>query len=351
MPKYTSCRVMLVSANADLALNVARCAGRGYSIHAAIAGSLGSLAKSRAVRAVHRLSHAALEGDCKELLTLLERQCNDGNLWVILPVDVAAHLAIARVRHLLPSLRVFPTATEKLIRRMANKEWLTRYAARLGIAVPGTKVLRSTCSAPCRTLNFPVIVKPVHGEGGVHYPCAATMEELSAILNNAQPRPHAPSLVQELVVGDDVGVSVLADGGSILAWTVQRHLPRKRLLFDAYPPALEAVRKLIAATGYSGVAHFDFIDAPGKHAPLLLECNPRFWATTPAAHAAGVCFPSLAIHLALGQCLPPMAPISKTIVRRTPLTARLTDPLCEISAHWAKLLRHILRSQALAVAT
>ncbi|MGC8668177.1 MAG: ATP-grasp domain-containing protein [Chthonomonadales bacterium] len=347
MPRNTPCRVMLVAADWDLALKVARCIFCRHEAYAAIAGPPGPLEWSRAIRSVFPLPADALEGDAAELYGLLARWCNGAGPGTIVPVDLPAQLSVSRMKHRLTQALVIPLSPAKLIHWMANKAALSRFAQSLGVDTPPFVVLEDPDTTQCRRLSFPVIVKPACGEGGgVRYPRAETPEELEEALIVARPQPHAPVIVQEYVAGDDVGVSVLALKGHIVAWTVQRHLPRNILSFDAYPPALEAVRKLVAACGYTGVAHFDFIDPPGRMAPLLLECNPRFWATILAAHAAGVCFPSLAVELALGGIAASPIPEATGMARSTPLCVKLMDPLPELAARWLRLRRRILNLPA-----
>jgi hypothetical protein len=329
-------RVMLVSADAELALGVARCFARTRPPDAVVAAPSVSVRLSCRVGRTHEVPAAWFAGDPRRLAELLRRLCAPAEGWVALPVDCRAHVQLARTA----GIRTVALAPPRLLRHLDSKAWLAGFARDAGLPVPATLVLRGPVLPGGVSLRCPLIVKPAIGSGGRGVRRIESESDLVAHIRAEQPCRAKPLIVQQYVEGDDVGVSVLAERGRVLVLAVQRHLPRRELRFERNPAAEEIARHFVSATGYTGVAHLDFIEPPGSRCPLLLECNPRFWASVDAACRAGINFPALAVQRVLGEgvawpAAPPVADVPRTVA-----ADRFGDPLPWLCSRWANLVRH-----------
>jgi biotin carboxylase len=147
------------------------------------------------------------------------------------------------------------------------------------------------------------MLKPPRGEGGVGVRRVDSRSQLSSVLGPYAETFGWPILAQEFIPGSDIDLSVLADRGRIVAWTVQRaHSNRLGdLEFLQHPRILEIGASLVGATGYHGVAHFDLRIDARTNEPVFLEANPRFWGSLRHSLWSGVNFPALGIALAQGK--------------------------------------------------
>src|SRR5262249_17950292 len=152
-------------------------------------------------------------------------------------------------------------------------------------------------------LEFPIMLKPVKGEGGFGVRRVDTRAELSAVLDGHMAEFGRSLIAQEVVRGEGIDLSVLADHGQGVAWTIQQRLPfgSQALEFLLHPRVLEMGSAVLRSTGYHGVVHFDMrIDERTKE-PVFLEANPRFWGSLRHSVWMGVNFPALGIAMARGE--------------------------------------------------
>lgn len=106
-------------------------------------------------------------------------------------------------------------------------------------------------------------------------------------------------LVEDFFEGEGAGVSVLAKSGAILSTWQHRRLAAtnstgrssRRIGEAPDPRLLSDVEALAKATELTGVAMFEFRQAPAIGEHILIEVNPRFWGSLPLAVAAGADFP------------------------------------------------------------
>jgi predicted ATP-grasp superfamily ATP-dependent carboligase len=159
---------------------------------------------------------------------------------------------------------------------------------------------------------YPLLLKPRRGGNGVGIVRCHHAAEVTAYLD-ARPHLWNQVVIQTEVAGWDIDCSVLCANGKIVAHTIQRPLVRSSSDFKPAPAvefiedegALSVVGRLMAALGWTGVAHVDMrYDVRGNI--TILEVNPRFWGSLPGSVQAGVNFPYLAVLLALGRPLPPV---------------------------------------------
>ena len=180
--------------------------------------------------------------------------------------------------------------------RLLHNKW--RFAGLLhdlGLPFPNTRLIENPAQAASLGLRFPLIAKPLEGQGGIGNVVCRTLAELEAHVASAQHCDQLPVLAQEYAPGADVVFGVLADKGTMLAWTIQKHLKHGRMEFLRHEPILEIGRKILSHLGFSGVAEFDLRLNDTDGSLQVLECNPRFWYSVAFSFFAGVDF----VHLGM----------------------------------------------------
>lgn len=152
-------------------------------------------------------------------------------------------------------------------------------------------------------INFPVLLKPIHGYGGKNIRKIHTLSELEA---NAQIEITTKNtyIVQEYINGFDIDCNVICQNGKVLAQTIQIPLGTEhkfspkvdKLQFVHDPMVLDLVQRTMAGLKWNGVAHFDLRYSSETGELYVIEINPRFWQSLLGSLVIGVNF---AYHLYL----------------------------------------------------
>lgn len=233
---------------------------------------------------------------------------------VLLPTDDASLLAISRHHEQFAQVTHVPIPTQDQLAFGMDKARTMALADRLGIPHPRTATPASADEARRFAVGRPggVIVKPRSSSGGrgIAYPAAA--DEVGAAwtaVHATYPRP----LVQERIAGGaKYDVCLLMDrAGRPVASFVQkelRHFPVADGLSTLQesvwrPDLVERAVALLTAIGWYGLAEVEFMEDSLTGETLLLEINPRLWASVQLAMACGVDFPYLLYQVARGQAI------------------------------------------------
>ncbi|QYJ08379.1 ATP-grasp domain-containing protein [Qipengyuania flava] len=181
----------------------------------------------------------------------------------------------------------------------------TREAARkLGVPTASGRLSSAPHDADqlAHELGLPLIVKSPRsyslGEASQKTGVALveSREEIADALSGRE-----TALVEGFLPGFCRGVSVLAKDGEVLQAFQHKRLRQEhatgpsswRVSEDLDPALLEASRRIVAHSGLTGVAMFEYRcnDETGEFA--LLEVNPRFWGSMQLAADAGADYPAL----------------------------------------------------------
>jgi biotin carboxylase len=192
--------------------------------------------------------------------------------------------------------RVFPVPDVATFDSLVDKARFAEVCGEVGVAHPRTRLFPTVKAFVealyCGELDLPLIVKPTGASGGVGVqPLHAddSVRRLATV-------DYVPVLVQELVPGEDVSISVLCHRGAITASATYRYRANQGLYETFYDERVhELARRVVGHVGYCGVAGFDLRLGPGGQA-WLIECNPRFTYNADITLLAGVNFVSLGLE-------------------------------------------------------
>lgn len=193
---------------------------------------------------------------------------------------------VARNREAFARVCDFLIAPPEILDPLNDKEAVHRRCLELGIPVP-----RQYDGVPD---SYPVIIKPHCGEkfglkAKDRYAVARNAAEFEARFTAFQRYDPAP-LVQEKVLGDGAGVSLLLDRDSNLAGAICHRRIREypasggpstccESFFDR--DMVDAAYRLLRSFQFTGLAMVEF---KGK---CVLEVNPRIWGSFPLTERAG----------------------------------------------------------------
>jgi hypothetical protein len=338
-------RTLVLSDNDLFARWVTVClASAGHRVQVMAPGAHRVTRLSRYCRAHTACDPAVLRQPDSSLLERIDGYCRDQKLQWVVPADLPSTLLLARSRNRLRIPSLFPVSDAALIERLHDKWEFQRLLRQLGQPTPRTWLWQNAGDVERGSWDFPLVLKPPRGEGGVGVCRVDSPGELSALLGPYGGQHGWPILAQEYIPGRDIDLSVLADRGRILAWTVQRN-PSGRsadLEFLRHPRVLELGSALVRATGFHGVAHFDLRIDERSQEPVFLEANPRFWGSLRHSFWSGVNFPALGIALAQGKDVESQF---------TPALGPCRDPGFSIGSGVRALLRGRLRPDGWSRAT
>lgn len=200
---------------------------------------------------------------------------------------------------LLPSFDNFKLANDKGL--------LLNFLSKHNLPHPKGIVAKLGDIPKVESLKYPVLVKPANGLGGGTGICSFdNQDSLEAYFKNNKFEYNV--IVQERLVGYDIGCSVLCKDGVILAHTIQKvtlkdsnpFAPLTGLIFVENKDLYVTIEKLMELLNWSGVAHVDLLFDEKDEEFKILEVNTRFWTSLDASMIAGVNFPYLYILASLG---------------------------------------------------
>ncbi len=194
-----------------------------------------------------------------------------------------------------------------------DKGATAQLAMKAGVRLPRTFEVadRGEMEAALAVLGGPAVIKPRYSSGGRGIYFVQDRAEAERAWTMAEGRPEwGGLLVQERIpLGRKFDVCLLyGPAGDVRASFVQEELRWFPLESGAStlqesvdrPDLVDLAARLLSPVGWRGPVEVEFmLDRTG--APVLMEINPRFWASLALAVQCGVDFPSLTADLAWGR--------------------------------------------------
>ena len=177
--------------------------------------------------------------------------------------------------------------------------------------VPGVQVPHSVLAPAAGSdvveagslIGYPLLVKPLTGEGGHGI---ARIEDERELLRHlaARESDDFPLKLQRLIRGPTLGMSLLAKDGMIVASDVQVHRQDGAREICDDPEVEDMGSRIVSALGYGGPGHIDFVRDVANGALYAIEFNCRFWSSVEVSMWLGGNFPALAVDLVQGKRIP-----------------------------------------------
>ena len=256
------------------------------------------------VLGVDEISRHELEAVDESLIESILGACAVREIGVVVAADTrSSRLVHHLVDRLPPTVDCFPMCGGELFERLYDKGTFAELLVDLEIPSPKTAIVSSAAEVRAIELSPPYILKPTQGESGDGIIRATSRRELRAEVKRRARMGDVPLVVQELIPGEDIDLSVLADHGRCIAWTIQQNEGSGRKRFVRNDQVLALGKRLVEGTGYHGVAHFDMRIDHRNADILVIEANPRFWGTLSYSVWSGVNFLDLGIRMMRGEDL------------------------------------------------
>lgn len=250
----------------------------------------------------------------------------EGSRPALLPVGAATLGALApgETRRRFAQVCGLCIPTTEQLDLFNSKAEVHALAQKVGVPVP-----KSFAPRPGQGLEvffqetpLPCVIKPLCGEklglpAAQRYAIAYTAVDAARQYARFAGLAQEPPQVLEYLPGSGLGCSVLAKEGRVLASICHRRVreypvsggPSACCDCVSRPDLTEWAARLVSATGYTGLAMFEFKE-DGAGLPRLLEVNPRVWGTFPLTRVSRSGLPLLWCRSAWnrgnpGQAVPP----------------------------------------------
>jgi predicted ATP-grasp superfamily ATP-dependent carboligase len=168
----------------------------------------------------------------------------------------------------------------EVLETLHDKGKLLGLARDLGVRVPRGAVVTSRGELADAIRELPrFFAKPVFSRGGVDLFTNTGPLAGAIALEECEPTPELPWIVQEFVAGVDVCTLSIAHEGRVSGHSAYVH-PREiehagGIVFESVdePECVRIAQRIVEATRYHGQISFDFIRT--GEGMVLIECNPR----------------------------------------------------------------------------
>lgn len=332
--------VLVTDGEQRAALAVVRSLGRaGHTVYVCSKSGRSLAGASRFATKEYRVADPL--GAPDQFVSDVRTQLDRNHVDTLIPISEASLLALLPIRGDLDGV-LFPFADFDRFRAISDKAAVLAAAQQVGIAIPAQQRVDSAEEAgrlALDSLRYPIVVKPARSVAGgantrqkfsvVH---TADSDELLRVLREFDPQAY-PLLLQQRVVGPGVGIFLLLwdddeqhasrHPTTLVAAFSHRRLREKppaggvsvyRESIPLDPTLASRSRALLDAFGWRGVAMIEYKVDAQTNVPYLMEINGRFWGSLQLAIDAGVDFPNLLIHAALGEHPTPIT-VYRTDVR------------------------------------
>lgn len=237
-------------------------------------------------------------------IAIIKEYIQDHDIDVLMPVEIeniqliglSDQLDANLVKYLVPPSQSFETTLDK---------WeFFKFLKKNGIPTPESYEDAEAVENSVDESSYPLLMKPKTGMGGFGITKQHNLKEVQKAFSE-----NKYYMAQELINGYDIDMSVLCEGGKILAYTIQKGYVFSSAIYSAalgvkfrYEEAIfKQVKQLMESLEWSGFAHADlrFDEADGMF--KILEVNPRAWGSIEASKSVGINFPYLYILSCLGE--------------------------------------------------
>ncbi len=295
-------RVLLLSKSDALRCRVAHCLGAAGIELDVIARERTSLAFSRHVRKFSITRFPDGEAPTPEFIDLVNEYVAANEIECVMAGDVRSVLLLCNLKSHIVGAACFPLSSSETIKLLNDKMRFNRFLQENELPAPPSVLLREredVFGRDIATLTFPLIAKPLDMQAGRGVVRVDTLDQLADHVFGNNPYNELPLIVQHYEPGMDGGCSVLADKGQVLAYVQQYYAADGAITFFRDDKILGVVKRIVQLTEFTGLANFDMRFTEDLQLRAIIECNPRFWYSIPAAMVHGINFAKAGIELAI----------------------------------------------------
>jgi protein-tyrosine-phosphatase/predicted ATP-grasp superfamily ATP-dependent carboligase len=296
-------KILVVGGGQTTFLSIIRSFGRiGFDVHVANDSTTDLALYSRYITKAHKISHSSSAVQRKsDIIRIMKEE----NFDLVIPIGDQNVIPFHLFRYEYEAAGRMYLIDENSFQITNSKILTGQLALSLGIPVPHSEIISDVSESKAVLSKFalPVMLKPTSSYTLANLDEKKQVKRIDTLKQGEQSLRgmllHGQVLVQEYFEGIGLGLEVLAYEGEILAsfQHIRIHEEGKSIgsTYRKSQPVdemyLSAVKKMIAALHYSGVAMVEFRYNPLTKKWVLIEINGRFWGSLPLPLACGADFP------------------------------------------------------------
>lgn len=302
-------KVALLSGDEVIDFKVLYCLYRAYPNIHIICNDEKSLIKYSRYKKSFKYIPWSVSGEGQDTIaTQIKQYCDDEDIKIIVTGGSESAIFLNMHKNIFADQNLFPASSAQTIENTDNKWTFATTLMAEDISTPFTMLIDTEEAVADEKkaeldekIGFPMIVKPVHGDGGLGVRLIDDFEQLKDHVLGSHPYNDLPLIVQEYIDGWDIDHSFVSVDGTILSYAVQRWENPDVLDFCKNEQVEKLAEQIVDVFGYSGPGHFDMRIDYKEGKVYVLEMNPRFWRSVPAAMWAGLNIVKSAVDASLGK--------------------------------------------------
>ena len=264
------------------------------------------LGRSRFVRGFHAVDQQLRKLPVAEVTDWIAANEHSFGWSAVLGDDLHCHKLLFEVAPNVGTPVFAPTSPERLEAIYDKWSFYNLVKDVPGVRLPHSVLISGPASDAAGAgalIGFPLLVKPLTGEGGHGI---ARIEDERELLKHVATREadEFPLKLQRLIRGPTLGMSLLAEDGVTVASDVQVHRPDGAREIRSDTDVEDMGSRIVSALGYGGPGHIDFVRDAATGALYAIEFNCRFWSSVEVSMWLGGNFPALAVDLVQGKRIP-----------------------------------------------
>lgn len=275
---------------------------KGIEVHAAPYNLRSPALSSRYISKVHRLPYYLNDG--ADWIAALQKLMAFEQYNFVIPCEERSLLPLFKHQQLLPPGAALAIPSAEALDVFFDKVNTRACATHQGVPVARGKVLEAqdTAESILEKLTLPLVGKSRKSYSWPDLYVRTSVKMLCSCGELAQwitenKTQAGQVFLEEVVTGYGLGLSVLCHHGEVLQ-AFEHHRAHEQMGSSYYRNSapihlgrLEAVKKMVGAVAYTGLAMFEFKHDAGSGKWALLEVNARVWGSLPLPVAIGVDFP------------------------------------------------------------
>ncbi|MBD3272530.1 MAG: ATP-grasp domain-containing protein [Elusimicrobia bacterium] len=251
------------------------------------------------------------ESDPDAWISAVEKSITPGS--VLLPISPVSISVVSANADRLSKKLLIPCLPQDQLASAFDKLKTISIASQIGIPVPSTIKIsdQNDCIEQCRNLSYPIVLKiniENNWDPKQRYGIAYNQSEVAVIYEKLS-KLKTGVIAQEYIIGQGVGISVLAHKGRIIASYTHQRLREQYITggpstFCAsyHSEQLEEyAQRFLKQSGWSGIFMLEFKLNKERNTYYLMEINPRFWGSMELAIRSGINFPYLYYQWICGE--------------------------------------------------
>lgn len=295
----------IIGLNISLVMSALHCLAyerkKGWIIVQTGSAAVGVCRRSRYCAGIIELDLRSLFASPSTAAPAIQKACDDSGIKFLIPTDMPATLFLAEIKSLLEGIETFPIPSQDQLQSLSNKLRFARLLTNLDLPQPKYWEINSADQLAAPPWAFPVVLKPLALESSQGVKVCGSVSETISHFGNLEKLGKAPYQAQEYIPGSDLDLSIFADQGKVIGWTMHKAWrPCKGPMiyeFVEHAQFLQAGTELVKKLGYSGLIHIDGRLDNRDGSVKMVEANPRIFASMHYSALAGVNFLGAAIDL------------------------------------------------------